>query len=218
MSLKILSAAEENEGAGIGMIKNVIFDIGGVIARLRTDDFLADKGYDPETAGRIEAAGLGSQHWKELDRGVMPFEQVIELFVSEDRDIADEIRAAYSDMKGLVRICPYAIDWIDSLKRRGYKVYYLSNWPYKLRCDEPDAIAFIPHMDGGVFSYEEKLIKPDPAIYQRLMSRYGLNAEESVFIDDLAENVAAARELGMKGIIFTDRENTGNKLEELLAI
>ena len=59
------------------------------------------------------------------------------------------------------------------------------------------------------------MIKPDPAIYQLLMSRYDLKPWESVFLDDTPVNVQAARELGMQGIVFQNLEQARNELEKL---
>ena len=79
-----------------------------------------------------------------------------------------------------------------------------------------DALDFLPHMDGGILSYCERVVKPDPEIYLRLLSRYGLKAEESVFLDDTAANVDAAAELGFRGIRFETREQAQRELERYL--
>jgi len=60
--------------------------------------------------------------------------------------------------------------------------------------------AFFAWFDGGIFSGDVKMMKPHRGIYDLLTQRYGLQASETVFIDDSAANVAAARELGWKAI------------------
>ena len=70
-------------------------------------------------------------------------------------------------------------------------------------------------MDGVVFSCEVKEIKPEPEIYKLLLSRYGLKAEESVFLDDREENCEAARKLGIKAIQFHDLKQAAKELEKL---
>ena len=70
-------------------------------------------------------------------------------------------------------------------------------------------------MDGGILSYQEKLIKPDPAIYQLLLNRYGLKAQECVFLDDTERNVDAAIQQGMAGIVFRSREQAVEELKGL---
>jgi len=71
-------------------------------------------------------------------------------------------------------------------------------------------------MDGGIMSYMVHLAKPDPAIYQTLLDRYGLKAEECVFLDDTVRNVEAAQALGIAGIVVTSQEQAKKELETLL--
>ena len=65
-------------------------------------------------------------------------------------------------------------------------------------------------------SYTVHLAKPDPAIYQTLLDRYGLKAEECVFLDDTVRNVEAAQALGVAGIVVTSQEQAKKELETLL--
>ena len=79
-----------------------------------------------------------------------------------------------------------------------------------------DALDFIPYMDGGILSYQDRMIKPDAKIYQLLLARYELKAQESVFIDDTLANVEAARALGFHGIVFRTKEQVQEELEGIL--
>ena len=81
--------------------------------------------------------------------------------------------------------------------------------PYWTEC-----ISFIERFDGCVFSFREGIVKPDPEIYKVLLRRYGLKAEECVFIDDTEENVRSAQKLGMAGIVFTGYEEAKAALNE----
>ena len=84
---------------------------------------------------------------------------------------------------------------VEQLKQRGYCVYYLSNIP-------EDVLDLLMHrdfeglFDGGVASCEVKINKPDPRIYQALLDKYHLRADECIFIDDRADNLVAASALG----------------------
>jgi 2-haloacid dehalogenase len=64
-----------------------------------------------------------------------------------------------------------------------------------------------------VVSGDELLTKPDPAIYVRALERFGLRAEDTVFIDDRADNVAGARSVGMEAVVFTDAATLRADLE-----
>lgn len=197
------------------MIRNIIFDIGNVLSDFRWKEFLMDQGFSEEMAMRIGRASTMHPYWNEIDRGVWTMEELIDAFVSNDPEIETEIRRAFVDTHGIVTPRDYAIPWIRELKERGYHVYYLSNFSAKAEKECADALAFIPYTDGGILSHREKITKPDPAIYQLLMERYGLVAQECVFLDDTLRNVEGAEAVGMHGILFKDREQAEEELKKL---
>lgn len=197
------------------MIKNIIFDIGNVLTDFRWKDFLRDKGFDDAMIERIAKVSVKSHLWNEYDRGDWTTEEVMQAFVDGDPLIERELHIAYDDVHGMVTIRDYAIDWVRELKTKGYRVFYLSNFARKAEEDCSDALAFIPYMDGGILSWKERMIKPDPKIYRLLLDRYGLEAQESVFIDDLAENVESAVSQGMYGIVFESKEQAVSELRRL---
>ncbi|MBO7340287.1 MAG: HAD family phosphatase [Lachnospiraceae bacterium] len=197
------------------MIKNVIFDIGNVLTDFRWAEFLADKGFSEEEIRRIAKASVLSPVWPELDRGVWSFEEVMAGFVKNDPGMEEEFHRAYDDMTDIVTIRDYAIEWVKSLKKQGFSVYFLSNFSQKIEKECEKALVFRKEMDGGILSWKDKLIKPDPEIYKLCLTRFELKPEESVFVDDTAVNVEAANELGIHGIVFRSREQVDQKLAEL---
>lgn len=197
------------------MIKNIIFDIGNVLTDFRWKDFLREKGFEEAMVERIAEATVRSNVWCEYDRGVWTDEQLLEAFVQNDSAIEKELRMAFDNFEGMVRIRDYAIPWLQELKANGYRVLYLSNFSRKAEVECADSLAFMPYMDGGILSYRDKLIKPDPAIYELLLNRYGLEAEESVFLDDTPVNVEAAKQLGIHGIHFNTREQAEKELRQM---
>ena len=197
------------------MIKNVIFDIGNVLTDFRWAEFLADKGFSEKEVQRIANASVLTPIWAELDRGAWSFEEVMAGFVKNDPAIEKELHQAFDDMTDIVRIRDYAIPWVKELKQKGYSVYYLSNFSEKIERESIAGLAFRKEMDGGILSWKEKVIKPDPTIYRLLLERYSLLPEESVFIDDLPVNVEAGRKLGIHGIVFRSKEQVETELAEL---
>lgn len=197
------------------MIKNVIFDIGNVLTDFRWAQFLVDKGFSEKEVQRIANASVLTPIWAELDRGAWSFEEVMAGFVKNDPAIEKELHQAFDDMTDIVRIRDYAIPWVKELKAKGYSVYYLSNFSEKIERESIAGLAFREEMDGGILSWKEKVIKPDPTIYRLLLERYSLLPEESVFIDDLPVNVEAGRKLGIHGIVFRSKEQVETELAEL---
>ena len=197
------------------MIRHVIFDIGNVLTDFRWKDFLQDKGFSEEMIRRIAKASVESPLWREFDRGAWSEEELQKAFIANDPEIREELEFAFGDIHGMVTLREYAIPWIRELKAKGYDVWYLSNFSKKAEVQCADSLAFLPYMDGGILSYREKMVKPDPEIYRLLLKRYGLKAEECVFIDDTAVNIEAAKEQGIHGIVFETREQVDADLKVL---
>lgn len=198
------------------MIKTVIFDIGNVLTDFSWREMYVEKGISGETFERVANATVQGPYWCELDRGVMSFDEVVEKFISLDSEMEDEIRRVLADTHGIVTGRCYAVPWVIELKRRGLKVYVLSNFSEKIWKDCREALEFYEYTDGGIISYKEHLIKPNAEIYSLLLKRYGLNADECVFIDDLKENIEAAKALGIHGIVFETYEQAVRDLNELI--
>ena len=92
---------------------------------------------------------------------------------------------------------------VKELKEKGYGIYLCSNCSVRLRVFEHE-IPGIEYFDGTLVSAEEKLAKPNPAIYERLFEKFHLKAEECFFIDDRQDNIDSAKGCGMDGYCFAD--------------
>lgn len=188
------------------MIKNVIFDIGQVLAHFRWREYIEDLGITGDDGERVARATVLGPYWDEVDRGVMTTQEIIEKCVELDSDKEDLIRLFYKDRRQLVTEYDYSADWITELKNKGYKVYLLSNFGeenFKYICS---VYKFLGLEDGRVISYEEKCVKPEPRIYEILLERYSLKPEECVFIDDTLRNIEGAQKFGIKTVHFKSYE------------
>jgi len=101
---------------------------------------------------------------------------------------------------------PAMLDWQLALKERGLLTAIVSNMGDSVHEHMVRELRWLSRFDVLVWSYQLRVAKPDPAIYRFALERLGTRAEETLFIDDKAENVDAAVALGMKGIIFSDIE------------
>lgn len=197
------------------MIKNIIFDIGNVLADFCWEAFFRELGYEGETLKRLGKATVKSPVWSEVDRGVWSDEELVEGFIRNDPELEPEIRRIFQNVHGMVAKREYAIPWIKELQKAGYRCYYLSNFSHKAHTECADALDFLEYMDGGILSYQDKVIKPQREIYQLLLDRYGLKAQECVFLDDTEGNLPMAEELGIRTILFKDREQALKELKGL---
>ena len=190
------------------MIKTIIFDIGGVLIGYDWTAYLMKEfNGDEELVERIKENVFGEHKWDEVDRGVLSDEELLASFTKNAPDIAREITHFWETCGDALWQYDFTKNWIKELKSRGYQLLYLSNWSYHLRRLAAKQMDFLPLLDGGVFSCEEKLIKPDHAIYERIVEKYNLKPEECVFIDDSERNVIGARECGLYAVHAKDKNH-----------
>lgn len=199
------------------MIKNVIFDIGKVLIDFRYKEYMRDLSFDESVIERLSEKMVLDDDWNSLDRG-----EEEEVFINRIKkklpEYEKEIDVFFKDYGNLVESYPYAKTWLEGLKKRGYGVYLLSNYPEKMfERHSSEKFTFMDCVDGKIVSGKVKLRKPEKEIYELLLNTYGLEAEECVFIDDRIENTEAAVKSGLKAIHFDEYENVCAKLEKLLA-
>lgn len=198
------------------MIKNVIFDIGNVLVDFKWRELMEELGLPKALQPEFEKTVFGSHWWGELDHGVLEESEVLEKLREDNKGHLDEFNLIWDNRDKLVKPYPYAVSWIENLKKCGFKVYLLSNYPRDLFSlhTECGCFPFLDKVDGKVVSGFVKMIKPNADIYEHLMKKYGLEPSECVFLDDRAENIEAARALGMKGIVFESYEQANAALRE----
>lgn len=200
----------------VAMINTVIFDIGRVLMNYDWDGYLKKLFPKGETARAVKDALFTKGVWDELDREVWSLDRIRAGFVAAAPGYRTEILTAFDRLGEAFTHRPYAKDWITGLKKRGYQVLYLSNYStYAIEANR-DVLDFLPLMDGGIFSRDVKLIKPDPAIYRAIIDRYSLTPGECVFIDDTKPNVEEAARQGIHAIHFVDYAQAAAELEHLL--
>lgn len=188
------------------MIKSVIFDIGNVLVAFDWQKNLDSFNFPEEKREAIADAVYRSSDWNEMDRGVLTLEECTARFVSHAPQYAEDIRKVVLATANTIWPLPYTKELIRTLKAQGLNVYYLSNYGkfgYEVTKDKLD---FTELMDGGLYSYEVQMIKPNLWIFAELCERYHIHPFEAVFLDDNLKNVEAAQAFGMKGIHFTGYE------------
>ncbi len=197
-------------------LSTVIFDIGNVLIRFRGPEYIRDK-YGDETGLKIANALFGDGRWVEFDRAVMSDEEILKTMMDADPSIPPEyIRWCYDNVSLAVMRCGYAIPWLRDVRKLGYRIMYLSNYSRHVMHSRPEVLDFLPLMDGGIFSCDVKLIKPDRAIYELFLNRFMLEPEECLFIDDRPENCEGAASAGMNNYCFSDYEKDRPEIMKLL--
>ena len=188
-------------------MKNIIFDFGNVLVQ-----------WHPELVYG-EYFGDEAKAWWFLRHVVdMDFRQRIDAGESMERCIAEKqacfpeyaeaielYRAKWREM--LTDEVPGMRDVITELKSRNYEVYGLTNWSMETFPEAREHFGILQMIERYVVSGAEGMVKPDPRLFRVLLDRYSLKAEECIFIDDNPDNVAAAKALGMDGIVFAGADD-----------
>ncbi|MCR5785706.1 MAG: HAD family phosphatase [Eubacterium sp.] len=200
------------------MIKNVVLDIGNVLVDWDWEGYFEYLGYAEEDVfDALAGYTVLSHRWNDLDRGVKGDENVINEMIDIAPMWESDILHVMEHIGEAVIQFKYAKRWIREIKEAGKKVYLLSNYSeYLFNQTEEDELDFIELTDGVVFSFREHYIKPEKEIYEILLDRYNLKAEECVFIDDKEENIEGAKALGFETILFDDFENVHEKLNGMI--
>ena len=199
------------------MIHTIIFDIGNVLVDFRWRQMFESFGLKEDEIEKLANATVRHQAWLDLDKGIISTEEAKEAYVKEVPEYREFIERIYQEMDKLLVQFDYSIPWITEMKERGYRIYILSNWskPAFDACKDT-ALNFLPLVDGTVFSYKEFVIKPEKKIYEIICTRYDINPQEAIFLDDSEANIKSAREYGLHAIHFQSYEQGRAELEEML--
>jgi 2-haloacid dehalogenase len=182
---------------------NVIFDIGNVLVHWEPRA-LYRKIFASEDEVEWFIANVCNSDWNlEQDRG-RSFAEAVREATARFPEHADAI-AAY-DLRWHETV-PGPIDGtvgiLEELRQRGTPLYAITNFNQDKFRETLERFAFLRTFRDIVVSGDERLLKPDPAIYRVLLERNGIDAAACVFIDDSEKNVRGAEAVGMKAIHFT---------------
>lgn len=189
------------------MIKNIVFDMGKVLLNYDSDRVCRHFITDEAQRKAVETSVFISPEWLMLDMGIISEEDAL-------KRMQNRLSSAYE--KEMAKLClehwhehcmwekEGMRDVVRELKETGYKIYLCSNASMRMLSCYETAIPGIEYFDGVLFSAEVKCLKPQKEMYEHLFCRFGLEADECFFIDDLQLNIDGAKECGMDGYCFAD--------------
>ena len=191
------------------MYKSIVFDLGGVMVDFDPKSYLVDLLCNAEMEEKVYELTFGSEEWKLMDAGLISrFEgnkRMLER--AQQEGCTFEVQGVLDDWIHILHVRHRMQELVRRMKNHGYCVYYLSNIPEDV-LDLLRQRGVLDRFDGGVASCEVHINKPDPRIYQALLDKYHLKAEECVFIDDRLENVQTAFSMGFAGVQMKDSVGT----------
>jgi putative hydrolase of the HAD superfamily len=195
-------------------IKGIIFDFGDVISQPQDENCLAEMAGLLELEAKNDFKTVYRNRRRDYDWGIPGTDYWTGIInhYGQKRDAGIIAALIGLDIRSWARIKPEVVVLIQDLKDRGYIMALLSNMPLEIRDYFKREAAWLRVFDHTVFSCDLKLLKPDAAIYRYCLAQMGLEPEECLFIDDVPENIAAARSCGIAAIRF---QTTPQVMEEL---
>ena len=186
------------------MLKNIIFDMGNVLIRWDPEYFIRRAGIEsPEDHRLLLNEIFRSADWQLLDSGELTESELVErvrLRLPERLHAAAHFLVFHWD-KPLIPI-PGMADFIRECRHAGLGVYLLTNAGYR----QPEYWKNVPgseYFDGTMVSAYQGWVKPSREIFEQLLERFRLKADECLFVDDVQENITAAQRLGIQGMLFS---------------
>ncbi len=184
------------------MIRNVVFDMGGVLIAWDPARIVARLGLSGEDAQLLLREVFQSVEWVSLDRGSLSEQAALERFYSRlPRRLHEAAVRCVFWWKDELWPVPGMAELIEELDSLGYGIYLLSNATSALHGYFP-RIPGSEHFDGMVVSADHKLLKPQHELYEVLLERFGLDPAECFFLDDSSANVDAAIVLALQAAVF----------------
>lgn len=196
-------------------IKNIIFDLGGVLIDIHREAAVSAL----TELGIVEAEKmLGDYEQKGiflmLEEGRVSDSEMFDslLPLCNEGTTCTDIKVAFE--KFLIGLPVERLRKIDELRKLGYKTYVCSNTnplfynDWIAKAFRQDGKSINDYFDGIVASFQELMCKPNPDIFRNLLVRYGLNPKETIFLDDSAANCASAETLGISTVCITETGST----------
>lgn len=184
------------------MIKNIIFDMGGVLRQFNREYFLSKLDLSDEDKKILMNEIFLSVEWSMMDRGTLldveAADRVRVNLPDHLKEYADRLVLHWEDLSYPM---PGMADLVKELKENGYGIYLLSNASKRLYAYWP-SIPGHEYFDGMIVSSDYAIVKPQNEIYQLLNTKFNLTLTECLFIDDTTANVEGAIYNGLEGIVY----------------
>ena len=197
------------------MIKNIIFDLGNVLLNFKPETFLLRYTKDEQYIQNFISKVIRNKIWFNLDRGTISLENAKEEFIRKYPEDNSFIITFFEHWMEMLTPIQENVKILCDLKANGYNIYILSNFIEETFEIIEKKYKFFSLFDGKIISGQEKVIKPEIEIYQKLIDKYNLVPEECVFIDDIRSFLSRARKLNMKTILYMPNTDLRSELRQL---
>ena len=197
-------------------VRNVIFDLGGVVLDWNPAGIVALIEPVPERQAALRRALFGHADWRLFDRGALTEPELIKRLQSRLNSTRAEVEAILDVVRNSLVEKPETVKLLRALQGQGTPLYCLSNMPAAIYTHLRQRHNFWDAFSGIVISGEIQMMKPEPEVFTHLLATFNLRPEESVFIDDLPANTESAKRMGLHTICFTDAAQCRRELKQIL--
>ncbi|MBN8672550.1 MAG: HAD family phosphatase [Chitinophagales bacterium] len=196
-------------------IDTIIFDLGGVLIDWNPM-YVYRNYFDAEEKRNYFFEHICTSDWNEEQDAGRSIVEATQLLVEQFPDWEQPIRDYYGRWTEMLHGPVHeTVEIFRQLKASGkYKIYALTNWQADLFNIALVRYNFLHWFDGRVVSGEEKIRKPFPEFYQRLLDRYNVDPGAALFVDDNLRNVKAAEQLGIQSIHFSNPAQFREELKQ----
>lgn len=197
------------------MIRNIIFDLGRVLLTYEPRKYLEKQYNNPIRREYLLKGVFGSQSWKDLDQGIIDEAEALQRMSAAIPDYFEDIQYILEHWDEMLAPIEESIELLKRLRKQNYGLFLLSNFHRRAYDRVYRRYSFFGLFDGILISSHVKLLKPDPAIFSRLLQDYSLSAGTCLFIDDLPENVSGAESVGIAGLVFQNPQQLERELRSM---
>jgi len=196
------------------MKKTVIFDLGGVLIDW-DPRYLYTSYFETKDAMEYFLSTVCTSDWNEEQDGGRSIKEANEILISSYPEYSKEILAFYGEWEVMLKgAISETVEILRKIKEANDKVYALTNWSAETFPVATRRFDFLNWFDGILVSGHEKLKKPDPKIYQLILSKFDLKADDCLFIDDNLRNVKAAIKEGIASIHYEHPKQLAEQLTQ----
>jgi putative hydrolase of the HAD superfamily len=197
-------------------VKQIIFDLGGVLIEWGPQKIVESFSSDKTLQEKVLKEILQHPDWLELDRGSFTESEAVQKISARSELTASTIRDVFTTVRRSFIAIDETVALLKQLVEQGIPCYALSNMSSENYTFLLKTHNFLEYFSGIVISGQEKLIKPDLALYQLMCERYALQPAETLFIDDMLANCQAAETLGMEVLHFKREQFSGTDIQRYL--
>jgi HAD superfamily hydrolase (TIGR01509 family) len=197
-------------------VRNIIFDLGGVILEWNPDAILESYYADPDARAAMKRALFQHPDWLQMDRGMLTESDMLVRLEKRTGRPVSELVGLFEAIRISLKPKADTVALVENLAQRHIPLYCLSNMPATTFAYLRPKHSFWTVFRGIVISGEIKMMKPEPEIFEYLLRRHELSPADTVFVDDHRPNIQAAEALGLHTVWFRDARQCEVELEHLL--